>query len=261
MKSKECIELIKQVSFIKCQNIIDQIIMLGHHTYSYIYCVKTFGIDSEITQDVLKSFDEIKKIIQEENDILKFICKNSKDIEYLQAEIFIGLLDILHDETMRYYYYGLSEKNDACMMKQDWRGKRPIKRFNTLIETDSYWKEAFSLTLTVDDIVDFLEFPEEFIDFLANKIIFLDDPFEEEKGLYGIHLLGETYLEDIRVVIPIVWNIDTAKINIHIFRQAYELYKKLGQPIDFLGDFKTETNDSKKQFTDKYLKQKIKTIR
>ena len=105
MKSKECIELIKQVSFIKCQNIIDQIIMLGHHTYSYIYCVKTFGIDSEITQDVLKSFDEIKKNIQEENAHLKNEKqKQLEELETLKKELLEAksMIETLRQENSEY---------------------------------------------------------------------------------------------------------------------------------------------------------------
>ena len=112
------------------------------------------------------------------------------------------------------------------------------------------------------DIEDFLKYPEEFWQYIDIRTIIVDSHIPEEREFYGVNLkMSNNKLSDIKVFVPEIINLETALINIHEFRIAYNLYQELGNAISKEDSwYELSGKESVKEFKKSYFKNKCRNI-
>ena len=221
----------------------------------YIECVRVFGTDSEVSKDVRKIFREFLNIMIEENKILKYLLDNAIDLDACECDEFMIMMYELFEDTIEYYYNILEGIEVACAMGDEWRAKRPIKKFKTLLDTRKYHDIACGIMLMDSDIESFLGYPKDFWDYVdsGSRTIVLDSHVEE-KDFYGANLkIDNDKLVDLKIFVPYIVNLETALVNVHVFKNAYDLYK-LGCAIKY-DDLEYEMLgfEKEKEFKERYM--------
>ena len=133
-------EMKKEINTRKIQNSEAIISMLIYCIEAGIYSIMAFGVNHDVSKDVLNIWIENYRIFQEENYLLNLLKKKSNEMESDVANEFLDELDSVYDETIPYYYKVLDDILTAAEMKESYRALRVKRNFNTLIETDEYRK-------------------------------------------------------------------------------------------------------------------------
>ena len=91
-----------------------------------------------------------------------------------------------------------------------------------------------SLDNSQNVIKQFLNYPDEFWHYIHKRIIYVDSTIFGNEIFYNTLMKFDqnNCLQDIKVFIPYIIDMDTAKINVHELKHAYDLYLRLGQVID-----------------------------
>ena len=202
-----------------------------------------------------------KEILIEENNIHNFILKNSDLIELGELYDLLDKIDDVNSDTIKYIYSAFDDILDACETKCEDRASHYKRNFSTLIETDEYRKEAVGLTINIDNIKEFLSYPQEFWDFVTPKIRRVDPRIKENEILYVTLLKvdDEGILRDIRVMVPEIIDLRTACINVHEFKHAFDLYLKIGTKIDESEPHcEEDASNLEKSFQNNYVLTKFK---
>lgn len=244
-------KLVEEIRNIEQQNMEEILLMVGYCFTTYIKSLMTFGFQNAITKDVVNVWKEFHKILIEERNIMHVLLQY-KDLKNItQANALLNTLEQLNEYTVRYYYDVLDDIELACETKTEWRAKRRKKTFETLIETKSYHREACALLLNMDDIKRFLNYPYTFWQYIEKRIEHTDDCF-----LHGVNMKMDTddSLVDIKVFVPVIINLQTALVNVHELKHAYDLYQLLGNPLDKDED---EYEKSAKEFEDSFKEEYI----
>lgn len=205
---KECIDEIKNLSHEQSKLVFKYFLKI------YIRCIMNFGKDHKITKEVIKLWKSMVKIRKEEKNINSFILKNSKIINFTPATSFLDLLEHINSETVENYYKYLEDIETACDLKNEIYAKHRKKDFKTLIETDEYRLIATSMTIGVEDIKKFLNYPEEFWEYIKDKITYVD---------YNPSDWNEQNM-DFNIVLPHVIDYLTVKTCITQLGLAYSLF-------------------------------------
>ena len=234
MNNSEYLNLIDDIKNIKKENIEEIILITKYCLNTYINSVIVFGFNSKVTQDITNVLKEVINIIKEEHNMLNFLKEYTKDSNVNEVNNFIIELDILNEETIQYYYHVLDGIEDACDIELEWKANRPVKHFKSLIDSYDYHKKLYGLILSTEDIKKFFNYPKEFWNYIDKKTYLLDSRLEQNKDFYGVNmkLNEEKYLTDIKIFIPEIINLETALINVHEIKHAYDLYERLGKIID-----------------------------
>ena len=261
MNYSEYKSLKEDINSIKFQNIEETLFMFNYWLNAYVDSILTFGINSAVTKDILDFWKEFKNIILEEKNILNFLLKNYSLIDIDEANNFICELDDLNEETVNYYYKFLDDVNIACNMELEWKAKRPIKSFDTLIESDKYHKKMYGLMLSFKDIKNYLGYEEKFWDWVDSKVYIIDSRDEEDKVFYGVNIKNNNKtIEDIKVFVPKIINLDTALVNVHEFKHAYDLWNLIGKEISDEEYYENSARECENEFKNKYLVKKLEQI-
>lgn len=226
--------IIEEIKDIRCKTVEEILLMLKYVIQAYIYSLFTFGANNKVTIDVKNIWNQFKQILREEKNIHKFILRNS---DLISAEEVYDLLDKMsdvNDDTVEYYYNALDDILDACETKCEDRAAHYKRDFLTLIETDEYKIEASGLALNFDNIKEFLNYSQDFWNFVTPKIRMVDSRIKENEILYVTLISSDCngLLQDIRVIVPEIVDLKTACINIHEFKHAYDLYLQMGKRVD-----------------------------
>lgn len=225
------IQLKKEIKNIRIMNIEQNVLTLKYIIEAYIHSFIVFGFNNTITDYVKRIWNEIKQIVKEEQSIHKYLINNSQKINFSEALKLLDKLDDLNKATILYYYESLDDILNACDTKCEYRATLSPKEFSTLIETDEYKIESAGLTIDFDNIKEFLDYPEDFWNYIKPRLIQVG-LFVEDNNYQVLIIEDEGILKDMRVIVPNVINLESACINIHEFKNAYELYKRLGQKLD-----------------------------
>ena len=207
---------------------------------SYFKSLFTFGSRSNVTRDNLNVIKEMFSILKTEREMLNFILRNLDKFEINATQDVVQMLDDLNDKTVEYYYSVIDEIEDAVDMKEERRGRRPIKNFPTLIQGNGYTNEVKALALNKKAIKDFLGYEEEFWQFIADKDkTEVRVPYEGAKSMsYAVPLHDSTTgnVVDVKMYIPEIADLSSALLAIQTYEKAYGIWKCLGKkyiPIDF----------------------------
>ncbi len=209
-------------------------LILKYWLEAYIKCLVTFGQYNPVTLDTLKVIKEYVKINTERKKLIKFLLCHSKIIDVEGANELLIALENLNEQTVLYYYRVLDDILDACDCKAEYRATRIKKDFDTLIETDSYRAQATGLIMSIDDIYRFLDYPQSFWDYVNPKVVYVDSHKPDNDKFYSTLMRFDqnNCLIDMKVIVPYIINLQTALVNVHEFKHAYDLYNLLGCPVD-----------------------------
>jgi len=238
-EGKEIKRIIRNINYL---NIGQKIIMYKYFLKTLLYSIIIFGCFSEITSEVLNLRLESKKINSEENDIFSFIKKNLDKMNYEEVLDFIEVLNDLNSETIIYYLGQYDNIETACDMHSENRYIRDKKSFKTLKESNDYKINALALTITFDNIKEFLHYDDYFWNEISEKIHFVDNHSYE--GKYGVIF----DLDDIKIVLPEIVNLHTALISITVISDIYSKYYSRNK----------NNHDLQTEFKKKYLVKIIK---
>ncbi len=216
---------------IKLEN-IEESLTVGYHIL--VNMIET-GLFKE-NYTLLKKFLES---IREEHLILNFLRGNLKIIDSDALNEYLDKLDDANTEMVQYIYDFLDDNDE--------------RNFEFLPGKIDYRKEAYALTLTEKEIKKFLNFPKDFWNYVSKRITEVDDP-----TFYGVHykMNNDEIVEDIKILVPEITNLQTAKVYIHEMKHAFDLYSMLGQ--EYINeDYEESARDLEKDFENKYLVKKI----
>ena len=235
--------------------------VLRNEIYTYLKALVSFGPKHKITKEVKEIWNEFKNNYYTELEYQNLLLKNFELIHYSEALDFLDLLQDYNEESVRYYYNAFDDIVDACDTKAEFRANHREKKFKPLESEKQIQLSYRGLTLSREEIINFLGYPQEFWNYLKPRMREVDPWVEENKYFWKTFLRFDENkrLSDMRVCVPGIVNIKTACVNVHEFKHAYDMYNKLGQEVD---EEKPEyENDAKKKekiFCDEYvLKKKI----
>ena len=213
-------------------NLEEHILMTIYSIKSYLNALFKFGIKSEAARDALRVRKEFVRILKEENAIFLFLLENIYQINAEALADMVDMLDDLNEQTVNYYYQVLDDIDEAVEMGDERRAKRMPKNFQTLIETKSYRQELMGLVENHKTIRDFLDYPEEFWEFMKDRyrtVEMSSETIEHEAGV-GRYVYDENgNLVDFRMVCPQPTDLYTALAALQMWAEAYETYKSLGK--------------------------------
>ena len=228
MTVEELQELRANVKEAKRANIDARYRVTSYALSSFLRCLVTFGPFAQITKDCLSVIKEYNAIISEENYLLSRMMETDTDVERIFN--FFRVIDETSENTIIYYYKVLDDIDEACDMKDETRGKRDSKSFDTLTETSDYRDMLDAINVTFDDVKAFLDFPQDFWDYIEPRIIWGEEYEERPRSCYHVNITNndEGHISEVSVVLPRVVDLRTSKICVHELKVAYHTYKLLG---------------------------------
>lgn len=261
MNKAEWRTLKDDVKDIYYQNAEEFFLMLKYCLIVYVKSIMSFGFNHLVTKEVVQVWREFLAIIGEEKTMLNYLVRYGSLADADEVEQFMFQLDDLNEQTILYYYDVLNGIETASEMKTEWRAVFPKKEFKTLSETDEYYKELCSITLSILDIKMFLNYEENFWKYIEKKVLFVDSRVEEERDFYGVNIKLDDCdcLVDMKVIVPRIINLETALVNIHEFHHAYCFYQILDRPLIHSDIFYEEAaKNCENRFQEEYMKKKYK---
>ena len=227
----------KEIKEIKKQNFETLLLTLKYSVETMIESVDGINQSMQVLEDVYQ-------IINEEKRLLNFIKVNLKKIDANELDNLLDSLDELNEETIKYYYHLLDNITCDKLLEKNYR------RISTLLDTDKFRKEIFGLCLSMKDIIKYLDYSPEFWEYILPRTTRID-----EESFYQVNIKCDA--QEIRVFVPNIINLETAKINIHEFKHAYDMYRILGIPY-FKDDYEASARKEEEKFENDYVHQKVK---
>lgn len=231
----------REIREIKKQNLETLSLLLKYGVEDMIETIDNVEKNAQI-------LDEFHAISVEEKMLLNFIKRNLKRIDSNELDKMLEILDEINEKTVDYYYYLLDNNVADAVKEKQYRG------LETITETEKYRKEVFGLTLGMDDVINYLNYDESFWAYILPRTIRIDD---EELRQVNIKCNLNEVIEDIKVFVPNVINLETAKINIHEFTHAHDIFNMIG--VKYLDkDYETIAVRNENEFESNYVNQKVK---
>lgn len=253
-------ELIKDISEMKNGSFEQMCLVTMYSLGSYFKALFAFGSSNKVTRDNLNIIKEMFNIIRTERKLLNYILQNIDKFHVYAAQDVVAMLDSVNDKTVEYYYDVINDIEDAAEMGVEFRGYRPRRGFPTLIDDASYAGEVIALSENLDSLKDFLGYEEEFWAFIKDKTKKVDTSFEiMEKMTYAIPIYdGNGIIVSVQLMLPQVYNLESALLAIKIYKKAYEIYKMIGKSFD--AEQLSEATDLQDTYKKEYLPRKAKDM-
>ncbi len=244
-------DLRKNISEMKNGSIEQMCLITMYSLGSYFKALFAFGSSSDVTRDNLNIIKEMFQILKIERTLLNYILRNIDKFDVYAAQDVIGMLDEVNDKTVIYYYDIINDIEDAAELEQEFRGRRPSKELPTLIKTGIYAGEVIALGENLESLKEFLGFEEDFWQFISDKVSIVDTSVEiMEKVAYATPVYDENgFVVSLKIMLPKVFNLESALLAIDIYKKAYEIYKMIGKKLD------SEILSDSVQLQDKYRKE------
>ena len=109
--------------------------------------------------------------------------------------------------------------------------------------------------MNIEIVKEFLDFPLEFWEYIKNRIIYVDSKIEGNEIFYNTFMKfdNDNRLMDIKVMIPYIVDIESACVNIHELKHAYDLFFELGNIVNINEDeYEKSAIKLEKKFYKKY---------
>lgn len=259
MRDVDLQDLKRDVYNIYYQNIEEVILMAKYCFIAYIKSIMSFGLGQLASSNVAQIWKEFLAIIREEKVILRLLLQSGILADVDEVDDFLFELDEINTKTIQYYYSVLDGVETACEMKTEWRAVRPKKNFKTLLDTDEYRKKICSIILSMEDVKSFLNYGEDFWNYIKEKILFIDSHIKEDQDFYGVNIKLDDHdcLVDMKVLVPQIINLETALVVVHELNHAYSLYQGLGSSIvksDL--EYEEDARNCEKAFLEDYMVKK-----
>lgn len=197
----------------------------------------SFGLASKATKETLKLFGEFINILGRENDLYYYLYKHSKYADNEAVGGFIEEVFILGENTFKYYMDYLDEILVACDLRQEHRVIRDKKNFKTLIESNEVFSRLLEIVIDEEDILSFLDVSREFRDFLDEdnlRVCYLNYNDAIEREFIGVIPKRDenNRLKNIKLFVPTIISLDTAKMYAYVVYSAYLLYQNKEEITD-----------------------------
>lgn len=220
----------------KLEMINETILIIYYSLNAYLSSLINFGIDSSVTKDCLAVIKEFSDINKFEHKIFKFIKENISSIDIGVADELIDQMSERKEEEIVYYYKVLDDIEDACDMREEFRAKRIKKDFKSISEDQEFKNNLYASKFTVDEIMSYLNFDQEMIEFIKPRIFEDIREFADDKDVFGVNYKtnDENIVTDIRLILPTILDYETLMINVNLLMKACYLYMsyKLNAPIN-----------------------------
>ena len=84
----------------------------------------------------------------------------------------------------------------------------------------------------LDDIKQFLDYDNNFWNYIKFKTLYIDSNMDNSKYFYGVltKIINNTLI-DIQVIVPNIIDLKTLLINIHEYTHAHDLYLCIGKSL------------------------------
>lgn len=105
-------------------------------------------------------------------------------------------------------------------------------------------------------VISFLDFNDDFWNYIKSRIIYVDSNIKGNELFYNTLMKfdDDNKLIDIKVLIPYIIDLNTALVNVHELKHAYDLYLKLGEFIeDNTTQYEKQAIDKELEFQKKYI--------
>ena len=248
------IELRKDLKNIKKENLNSLLLVSYYSIFQYLRELIKYGSSSKIANSNKELLKEFFMILKEENMYLNILIKNINVLKENEVYALIDKLDVLHDKMIEFIYNTLDDLEDAYELGREYRATIPNKNFKTILETDEYRKEIVRLILGESVIKEYFNYPEEFWNYIKNRITLLHEDVESRDEFYGVYpkITEENILIDLKIYIPKILDLKTLLINIHELNHAYILYTKLNQKFEDI-DYEILAKQEEKDFLNNYF--------
>ena len=110
--------------------------------------------------------------------------------------------------------------------------------------------------ITFEDVKLFLNYPNEFWEYVSPKIKKVDSTIPGNEIFYATLLKYDdnNHIKDIIVMVPYIIDIETACINVHELKHAYDMYLKLNKYVDDKDQkYEDDAIELEKQFQKKLM--------
>lgn len=248
MTKNEKKELKDEIKELRKLNIEQNFLIFKYLMEAYVNSIITFGINNKVTKETFDLFKKYRKITRREDNIYSYLLEKSKLIDLGESLELIDSLDELNSKTINYFYSSIDNILDACISGEEIRAKYNKRTFKTLDETDEFEFQTKGLLIDFNFIKNYLNYPEVFWNFIDNKMLLIDSHNEESSDFYKLLMKfdDDNNLQDIKVIVPCIINVQTARINIHEIECAYELYKLFGKKIEEKNIYECINNEGEK---------------
>ncbi len=240
---------------------IEQMCLITFYSLgSYFKSLFTFGSSNKVTRDSLNIIKEMFSILRTERSLLNFILKNIDSFDVNAAQDVVRMLDDVNDDTVRYYYNLIDDIEDAAEFEQEYRGYRPRNGYPTLIEDNTYSGKVIALSENLEDLKSFLGFEDDFWEFIKDKTKKVDTSVDiMDKMVYAIPICNhEGLIVSLQLMLPKVYNLESALIAIRVYKKAYEIYKLIGKKLE--NEIISDANQLQDVYKKEYLPRKAKDI-
>lgn len=252
MKREDVLKFENDIYELKSQN-KEECITVIYYAVKALLKSLSFSIENGVDES-LNIIKEYFKITKEENYYLSILIKNLSKIDEVALEDFLLSLDSVNKNTLEYYYGCIESIEDAIDMNREYRCIRPKKNFDTLIETDSYKKEICGLLLTEDDIHKFFNYEKEFLGYVNERKIYVDD-----LCWYGVYpKIIDNKVVDFNIMVPKVTSLTNAYIYVHELKHAYDMYNLIGK-VYLDKDYELTARMCEDSFDTDYIKKIVLT--
>ncbi len=197
---------------------------------SYLRAVKVDGPLSPLAREALRIIREVYKNSNLEDKLLLFILENIDVVDITAAEDVTRTLEKLNDKTYAAYDEMLDDIKAACLLSKKDRQLRPERTVESLLTNDIYKTMVYGLTQTIADVKKFLNYEEEFWDFIKENLKEVPVTAAGAKIQCGVIPLldGDTNLYTFYTLVPKIVDYETALVAINIYKKAYDYYVNLG---------------------------------
>ena len=232
---------------------IEQVFLISKYILdAYFKSIITFGINSVVVKENISLLHKYIRIYIREKNIYNYLLKNSSLIDLDECFNLIDLLDNLNAKTIDFFYSAIDDIIDVCTLKEEIRMVHKKRFFSTLDETDEYEFITKCLTINYCDVVEYLNYPNEFWNYIEEKIIESDSTISHSTFIRD----DNNILKDLEVYIPKIKNKDTASRVLYELKYAYCLYNSLNNYVDgknIFDDVDKEDNDFKQYIINKKM--------
>ena len=202
----------------------------------------------EISAIIKTILQEYLEITTEEERMIQFLDTHYEEMDEEEVSIFLKDLACLKKETLTYY--------DSLLDHIQQGGTKIDKRdFKILTERDDFKIRLKGLLLTMEDIVSYLGYPADFWNYIASRISIRDSHIEEHKFFYLVNVKcdSQNHIVDMHVGVPAIINLETALVNIHEFKHAYDLYRRIGEVFEEEEQYEEDAREEEKVFVKEYI--------
>lgn len=220
--------LLEEIKDYEKETFNETFLIIYYSLKTYFYSLTTFGLSSPITKDCLNIIKEFIDINKYESKVFKYIINNIETIKIDIAELYIDEMNERKEREILYYYQVLDDIEEACDMQTPYRAKRMKKDYLSIKDDENFNLNIHSSSYTLESLMDYLSFTKDIKDFINTHTIIEYYELTDE-DMFGINYKVDenNVITDIKLILPVIEDYKTLKLNVNLLMKAYYLYNSL----------------------------------